>query len=434
MIVDVFKNLDPGLDFCFQAGTKLQTDPLLYLKDVKVVHNAFMKFLDELFHSLEATGNAEFKLSYRCESYILCVYGFSGSKHQTRMRELAKLIYAPFKTSLQNYQTMATSKLLQELESNTTTSKDILDELRLISLSVPKLISSFKSASALCLDLTEGTAYDQLINAFEECLVQYLDRFSTLMKRLEKRKSAAHSWNILQQSLQLNQNCGDLLLNLEDLDISLAIEFLDKTKMFLNVMDNAQAVQQHHLYLLDTTKMKKLIEFHGLVKQNPTLFTSLFKHVQNTLEDLQNCTFKILFHPIQTELVAVSSVQMLEQIWTSSSAGADTKEPDMPDFSFSPQEYITQIGQYLMTMPQHLEPYMTNDNPSLSRALQARVFPFCGSVTSSKSGGENNTPADFLLNCIARATCQTYQDHILKIPSLSVNSTKQLYTDIGKFY
>merc|ERR1712025_418612 len=92
----------------------------------------------------------------------------------------------------------------------------------------------------------------------------------------------------------------------------------------------------------------------------------------------------------------------------------------------------TQIGQYLMTMPQHLEPYMTNDNPALSRALQERAFPFCSSVSSrTKEFDDSNTPADFLLSCIAKATCQTYQDHIFKIPALSINSTKQLYTDIG---
>ena len=92
--------------------------------------------------------------------------------------------------------------------------------------------------------------------------------------------------------------------------------------------------------------------------------------VHGTCEELQSSTFAILFHPIKEQLSTVDSAQMLEQIWMSSSAGLDTKEPDMPDFSFSPQEYITQIGQYLMTLPQHLEPYMTNENPSLSRAFQ----------------------------------------------------------------
>ena len=63
------------------------------------------------------------------------------------------------------------------------------------------------------------------------------------------------------------------------------------------------------------------------------------------------------------------------------------------------------------------------------------MFPFCVGGISSRSKetetDSNPTPADFLLSCIAKATCHTYQDHILKIPSLSINSTKQLYTDIG---
>ena len=105
----------------------------------------------------------------------------------------------------------------------------------------------------------------------------------------------------------------------------------------------------------------------------------------------------------------------------------------MPVFSFVPQEYITQIGQYLMTLPQHLEPYMSHDNPALNRAFRERVFPYCGSggAGAAKDVLEGETPADFLLNCIATATCQVYQDNILKIPQVSTNSAKQLHVDIG---
>ena len=114
------------------------------------------------------------------------------------MRELSMVIYTPFKYHLKNYQAMATTKLLQDLkESNANTSKDILDELRLISMSVPKLMTSFKSCSEQCLRLSEGCAFPPMIDSLEECLVQYLERFRLLMKRLEKRKTAAHSWNIL---------------------------------------------------------------------------------------------------------------------------------------------------------------------------------------------------------------------------------------------
>ena len=39
--------------------------------------------------------------------------------------------------------------------------------------------------------------------------------------------------------------------------------------------------------------------------------------------------------------------------------GQISLDSDLPEFSFSPQEYITQTGEYLMTLPQHLEPYMS---------------------------------------------------------------------------
>ncbi len=86
---------------------------------------------------------------------------------------------------------------------------------------------------------------------------------------MEKRKTAAHSWNILQQSLTLNQTCGDLLLHLEQMDINLAINFLDRTKHFLVPNEHSKSIQQHHLFLLDINSlaMKSLQEFHAQVKQ-----------------------------------------------------------------------------------------------------------------------------------------------------------------------
>ena len=98
------------------------------------------------------------------------------------MRELSKVVYTPLKPALEKYQTMESLKLLSELSEST--SKDILDELRLISMSVPKLIASFDEASERCLKLTEGCLYPVLICALEECLTKYLERFSNLVSSL----------------------------------------------------------------------------------------------------------------------------------------------------------------------------------------------------------------------------------------------------------
>lgn len=45
---------------------------------------------------------------------------------------------------------------------------------------------------------------------------------------------------------------------------------------------------------------------------------------------------------------------------------------------------------------------------------------------------ELDNMADYWLGSIARATMQTYCEVILQIPELTVHSTKQLATDIGK--
>lgn len=46
---------------------------------------------------------------------------------------------------------------------------------------------------------------------------------------------------------------------------------------------------------------------------------------------------------------------------------------------------------------------------------------------------ELDNTADYWLGSIARATMQTYCEVILQIPELTVHSTKQLATDIGKW-
>jgi len=54
----------------------------------------------------------------------------------------------------------------------------------------------------LCL----GCSYPGLLSAMEDCLTNhYVERFRGLMRRLEKRKTASHSWTILQQAISLNQ-------------------------------------------------------------------------------------------------------------------------------------------------------------------------------------------------------------------------------------
>lgn len=127
----------------------------------------------------------------------------------------------------------------------------------------------------------------------------------------------------------------------------------------------------------------------------------------------------MIFAPIFTQLLLVQKAPA----WSSDVNKVTHLSTDLPDYSFAPQEYITQVGQYLMTLPQHLEPFLLRDNPSLTQALKA-ADPQCaqGSTETGFTG--------ILLETIAKGTCQMFQDQTLGICQLSSVACKQLATDI----
>ena len=469
ILIEVYSSLEPNFGMCISA-TNSQLYANKQITNDAQPEDTYLK--DKAFLNLLAELKREFNIHVRKVDELInpCVAAdlTSDGRLNARLRDFARLIYQCFKPYIMKYPDLEKSVLSTEIKTSTPqTSKDIVDELRNVSGSVAKLIEILRAAAKRCFSITEGCSYPSLVQSvFPEIVELYSERYRTLMKRLDKRKSASHSWIILGQSLTLNQASGDLLLRLEDLDVTLTQEFVSHTRSFLDSAENSgkdvsaseKGINQHDLFLIENQGPitgEKLRNFYNNMKQGQHIESPLKSSTTNNIdhtrevvkklcEDLQATTFSILFHPLATELSVIYdqslSPNMVETIWADPWAGSDSRQLDMPDFSFAPQEYITKIGQYLMTLPQHLEPYMTHDNHGLSRALQERVFPYCTGVATitSKVGDatdfQQNTPADYLLSCISRATCQFYLEAILKIPEVSANATKQLYTDIGKYH
>lgn len=80
-----------------------------------------------------------------------------------------------------------------------------------------------------------------------------------------------------------------------------------------------------------------------------------------------------------------------------------------------------------MTLPQHLEPFLFRENPSLSCALKAVDQEY------NNAGDIEGALADIFLKVVARGTCQGFCDRILSICELSQPSSRQLAHDIGNF-
>ncbi|KAJ8969529.1 hypothetical protein NQ314_001712 [Rhamnusium bicolor] len=80
-----------------------------------------------------------------------------------------------------------------------------------------------------------------------------------------------------------------------------------------------------------------------------------------------------------------------------------------------------------MTLPQHLEPFLFRENPSLACALKAVDQDY-----SNAPDGEGAL-ASIFLKVVARGTCQGFCDRILSICALSQPASRQLAHDISKY-
>jgi len=93
---------------------------------------------------------------------------------------------------------------------------------------------------------------------------------------------------------------------------------------------------------------------------------------------------------------------------------------DLPDYSFTPHEYITEIGQFLLTLPQNLEPLLLNPAKPLKLALEM----------SDASYKDNIPSADVLLSLVADESCALFQEKILLVMSIGDGGAKQLACDV----
>jgi hypothetical protein len=157
-----------------------------------------------------------------------------------------------------------------------------------------------------------------------------------------------------------------------------------------------------------------------VVEDNSILHSTL-KSIQSLCVDLYQSTYEVIFAPIFTQLLQIQKAPA----WSMNIGNESSLSSDLPDYSFTPQEYITQVGQYLMTLPQHLEPFFFKNNPSLIKALRE-----ADSKYSQES--DESVFTNILLGIIAKEICQMFQDQTWNICELNTTACKQLATDIGK--
>lgn len=161
-------------------------------------------------------------------------------------------------------------------------------------------------------------------------------RFRVALRQIDRSKRLKENWNTFQLSFSLLQHSGDVLLKVQHLEKELTMSILELNK------PNTSIKFKH--FLLDAENLK---EFESLIKcvtegTQLSLLDYVTKEFNKLCTDVHHTTYQVVFAPVSAHLDIVSASETWAQF-----DGSSLHNSDLPDYSFSPQEYITQVRKML---------------------------------------------------------------------------------------
>jgi hypothetical protein len=167
------------------------------------------------------------------------------------------------------------------------------------------------------------------------------------------------NWSLLQLSLLYLQTVGDFSLQIN----AFGRQLMDSLTELETNLRNPSSVVSLNLCILneiDRDELKWLLDQKSDTK-------SLLKEVPDLCKQIC-CDSSTTVFAVASAFVSLQLDGISKNFSRPTSSGTD--QDDIPLFSLSPQEYITQIGQYLLTVPQHIEPFTLQENAGLRYAFQ----------------------------------------------------------------
>ncbi|XP_065220959.1 conserved oligomeric Golgi complex subunit 7 [Planococcus citri] len=387
---DVLMNLDPSLSSCMDIALKQHPQPLLLLLEFYQISSQFQQNLESLY-----IFNNE-------------------SECRPDWNPILKSLYFPYVQYASKYGTLERQLLdnyLWEMFSKSENVSDLADNIRSISLTIPDVINIAKEAKARCVLFTKGCAIDGLISALKGFFLKYIDKYKDICGRLEQKIDEKENWQLLKSCLSFQQVVGELLNDVKKLDSQLISSLKShrndiSIKKFLPLILNLSAQKEYE-------KLFNSVSNGSIV----SLLENVISVIERLSYEVHKITYKVSFQPIAFYLESTKT------LWDKLNAENDR---ELPDYSYSPMEYITQIGEHLITLPQYLEPFLSQENLPLNS-----VLPILSKETENSNISEKGTYASILLTLVANGTCNTYSDHILNIIELGSSTAKQLAADIN---
>uniref|UniRef100_A0A671F603 Conserved oligomeric Golgi complex subunit 7 n=2 Tax=Rhinolophus ferrumequinum TaxID=59479 RepID=A0A671F603_RHIFE len=312
-----------------------------------------------------------------------------------KVTELVDAVYGPYTPYRLKYGDLEAQNLLIEISAVPLEHGEVMDCVQELGHSVHKLFGLASAAVDRCVTFTNGLGTCGLLAALKSLFTKIL---STAGKYLSDSYSPRS------------------LAGIQD-------------SVLTDRKPSAKNPWQEHNYLQkdNPAEYASLMEILYTLKEKGSGKHNLLSASRAALTRLNQqahqLAFDSVFLRIRQQLLLIPKMES----WSTAGIG-ETLTDDLPTFSLTPLEYISNIGQYIMSLPLNLEPFVTQEDSALELALHAGKLPF--PPEQGDELPELDNMADNWLGSIARATMQTYCDVILQIPELTQHSTKQLATDI----
>ncbi|XP_021769234.1 conserved oligomeric Golgi complex subunit 7-like [Chenopodium quinoa] len=354
---------------------------------------------------------------------------FSESAMQVLL-DTMKAIYSPFETFKKKYGQMERAILASEigkLDLRGAVARgvgaqgiELSETVRRMEESIPQVILLLEAAVERCINFTGGSEADELIVALDDIMLQYITMLNETLKSLRAvcgvdntfdiakkdsgldKKEVTHNprkadlisneeeWSMVQGALQILTvaDCltsrssvfeASLRATLSRLSTSLpaSVFSVDQNQRQLAIdneyanvnLDERAALDMASVRLVDAPeKARKLV---GLLEQSKDpRFHALplaSQSVATFAETVNELVYDVLISKVRQRLSDVSRMP----IWASAE---ETSAFPLPSFSSYPQSYITSIGEYLLTLPQQLEPLVEGISSDDANADDAQFF------------------------------------------------------------
>lgn len=277
---------------------------------------------------------------------------------------------------------------------------ELSETVRRMEESIPQVIVLFEAAVERCISFTGGSEVDELLGTLDEMMLQYLSNLKETLKSLRSvcgvnnivqsdssnrdagvdRKegvrtnivSEEEEWSIVQGALQILTVADCLTSRASVFEASLrATVARICTSLSLSVLGSS--MDQSHLAGINGNVETPLagraaldvasLRLSGVPEKARKLFNLLeqskdprfhalpltSQRVAAFADSVNELVYDVLLSKVRQRLSDISRLP----IWSS------VEEPSahpLPSFSSYPQAYVTSVGEYLLTLPQQLEP------------------------------------------------------------------------------